>query len=94
MENKDLELAPEQQKRAYVYSGFSQADHNIQLPGKPLSKVPIGTAYHPAQRHQPTWEELEIQHYLLKQPRRRRLSDGFVAFLYFAACTALLWWLF
>ena len=91
MENKDLTNVREEEKRAYVYTGFSQPDHNIQLPGKPLSKVPIGTAYHPAQRHQPTWEELEIQHYLLNKPRRRRLSDGFIAFLYFAACALFLW---
>lgn len=71
MENKDLQPAPEEGKRAYVYCGFSQADHNIQLPGKPLSKVPIGTAYQPRPRSSVTDEELFIQHHLLAKPRNR-----------------------
>jgi hypothetical protein len=60
------------------------------LPGKPLSKVPIGIHYHPEHRHQPTWEELEIQHYLLRKPRvKRRLSDGFIATLCIVAVVLL-----
>ena len=57
---------------------------------KPLSKVPIGTAYRPELRHKPTWEELEIQHYLLRKPGgKRRLSDGFIAVLCIVAVVLL-----
>lgn len=57
---------------------------------KPLSKVPIGNHYHPEHRPKPTWEELEIQYWLLRKPtRRRRLSDGFIAVLCIVAVVLL-----
>ena len=71
MENRELPDVGEQQKRAYVYSGFSGTDHNIQLPGKPLSTVPIGTAWQPRFRASVTEEELFIQHHLLARPQKR-----------------------
>lgn len=39
-------------------------------PSKPLSKVPIGTAYQPRPRRSITEEELFIQHHLLARPQR------------------------
>lgn len=57
---------------------------------KPLSKVPIGNHYHPEHRPKPTWEELEIQYWLLrKPPTKRRLSDGFIAVLCVVAVVLL-----
>ena len=70
--NKQLNsLETGKAKRAYVYSGFSDGDHKMQLPGKPLSKVPIGTAYQPRTRSSITYEELFIQDHLLARPQKR-----------------------
>lgn len=57
---------------------------------KPLSKVPIGNHYHPEHRPKPTWEELEIQYWLLRKPGKRRLSDGFMAVVCIVAAFVLL----
>ena len=56
---------------------------------KPLSKVPIGNHYHPEHRPKPTWEELEIQYWLLRKPGKRRLSDGFIAVVCIVAVVLL-----
>lgn len=89
MENRDLPPAGEESKRAYVYSGFSQPDHNMQLPGKPLSKVPIGTAYQPRARTSVTEDELFIQHHLLARPRKRG-RQILTALIWIAAVAAYL----